>query len=121
MTLTAEKPWRKAKRFFESHFDGETFAETVLKNFDGGLVYSDDNCFVLAQEARTDGEDVNIHAERPNAWYVQLAAAGSEETKLSDIVGVLPRAKKFICFHRGAKNRRLKCYDWARFNRKVGL
>lgn len=119
MTSVSERPWRKAKRFFEDNFKGETFAETVLKNFEDGFIYSDANCFVLAQETETDGNSLN-YDRKPNAWYVQLAVAGSDEVKIADIVRPLPRGdKEFICYHRGARFGDLKCYEWDKFFGKV--
>jgi hypothetical protein len=120
MTLTAERPWKKAKRFFESNFKGETFAESLLKNLDGGLVYSDGQCFVLAQEAGTDGLHLDFSAQKKNAWYVQLAV-GSGRRVLSKIMAALNPSKEFVCFKRGAKSNRLKCYQWNRLAGKVGL
>jgi len=120
MTLTSERPWRKAKRFFEEHFKGETFAETVIKNLEGGLIYSDGECFVLAQEAESLGSHLDFNSKTTNAWYVQLAAS-TKPKSLSGIVAALRPKKQFICFKRGAKSDRLKCYPWDRFARKVGL
>lgn len=118
MTSISERPWRKAKHFFEEHFKGETFAETVLKNFEDGFIYSDAHCFILAQETETDGHSLN-YGRKPNAWYVQLAVANNGTT-IADIVRPLPRGdKEFICYHRGVRSEHLKCYEWDRFFRKV--
>jgi hypothetical protein len=121
MTSNPERPWRRARRFFEENFKEETFAETVLKNFEDGFIYSDANCFVLAQEAATDGLNLD-YTKKPNAWYVQLAVAGSGNTKIADIVRPLPRGdKEFICYHRGTRSEDLRCYGWDRFFGKVGI
>jgi hypothetical protein len=121
MTLTSERPWRKAKRLFEDHFKGETFAETLIKNLDGGVIYSDNSRFVLAQEAETDGSSIDFDGPNKNAWYVQLAVSSSVNGP-ADIISALPKGNKaFICYHRGLRSDDLKCYVWERFSRKVGL
>jgi len=121
MTLTAERPWRKAKRLFEDHFKGETFAETLIKNLDGGVIYSDDSRFVLAQEVETNGESVDINGANKNAWYVQFAVAEKPKNRLADIMSVLPRRKPYVCYHRGLRSKKLKCFIWDNLARKVGL
>lgn len=71
-------PWEKAHQWYDQYFPGQNFGLALAANIarPDGFVVSFNDVFVMGQEVHWDAEARSITPGEPNAWYVQLAAAG---------------------------------------------
>ena len=109
------------------------FEEILGAHLSCGLVHSTPEVFLLAQEVSWDAEKSEIRnqkSEMPNAWFVELAASGtqvsglrSQVSPIREFMRVAPRSHEFVLWYRAARNRphNIHAYKWDHLARRVGL
>lgn len=110
------------------------FEEILGWHLSGGLIHSTPSVFLLAQEVTWDPEKSEIRnqkSEMPNAWFVELAAAGTfsrrgaeaQRNPVREFMRVAPKAHEWTIWYRQAQGRphNIHAYRWNHLARRVGL
>ena len=125
------------------------FEEILGAHLSCGLVHSTPSVFLLAQEVTWDagqkaiveGRESRVEGQQPNAWFVELAAAGtfsrrgaavtdaeqrpgmqSQRNPVREFMRVAPRSHTYVLWYRAARNRphNIHAYKWDHLARRVG-
>jgi hypothetical protein len=125
--------WEIARQWQEANCM-TPFEEILGWHLSGGLIYSTREVFLLAQEVTWDAEKSEIRnqkSEMPNAWFVELAAAGTfsrrgaeaQRNPVREFMRVAPRSHTYVLWCRQAKGRKhnIHSYKWDHLARRVGL
>lgn len=94
------QPWQKAALWFSRNSDGDTFEQLLAEYFKNGYVYSSPSCFLLLRPVFWDGVDVFTEADKPNAWFVHLAAGN-----MIDMFKACPFPLEHLVFQRHGQDR----------------
>jgi hypothetical protein len=117
------------------------FEELLGAHLSCGLVHSTKDCFLLAQEVIWDPElkaivesreskDEGQQCQQPNAWFVTLAASGtqvsglrSQVSPIREFLRVATHPHPYVLWYRAARNRphNLHSYKWDHLARRVKL
>lgn len=89
------KPWQKAAFWLARHFKDESFEELLASYFHDGYVFSSPTSFILMRPAFWDGYGLFTEADKPNAWFVHLAAGD-----MVDMFRACPFPLEYIVFQR---------------------
>lgn len=111
--------WKIAKQWHEKYIPDSSFADEVIRYLKNGVVYSTPEIFVCGQEVLWDGKAVYM-SERPNAWFVYMAAASGHVNPVREFMRVATRPHTWALWHRRNEDR-VRVFRWESLAGKVGL
>ena len=95
-------PWEKAHQWHDEYFPGENFGLTLAANIarPDGFVVSFNDVFVMGQEVHWDAATRSITPGEPNAWHVQLAAAGDGANAHERFLSAAAKPHEYVLWQR---------------------
>jgi hypothetical protein len=108
-------PWQKAKQWHDRYFPEIHFGASVAENIarPDGFVVSFDDVFIMGQEVHWDAKSRSITAGQPNAWFVQLAAAGDGANAHERFLSAATKPHEYVLWQRrnDGRIRARRCSD----------
>jgi len=116
--------WETARTWWQEH-STVPFEERLGWHLACGLVYSTQDCFLMASEATWDHGGQEIVEGTKNAWFVELAvlspsAFSLQPSALSLLLQVAPHPREWILFRRN-NGFKIHAWRWDHFARRVGF
>jgi len=96
-------PWQKAHQWWDQYCPGQDFGLALADNIahPNGFVVSFDDVFIMGQEVRWDAAAGCIADEgEPNAWYVELAAAGDKANAHERFLSAATKPHEYVLWQR---------------------
>jgi len=115
-------PWQKAHQWYERYFPHDNFGLALAANIErpNGFVVSFDDVFIMGQEVHWDAAAKRITSGRPNAWFVELAAAGDGVNAHERFLSAATKPHEYALWQRrnDGRLRARRCADILRKTRK---
>ena len=95
-------PWQRAHQWYDQYYPGQNFGLALAANIErpDGFVVSLSDVFVMGQEVHWDAASRSITPGEPNAWYVELAAAGSGANAHERFLSAAAKPHEYVLWQR---------------------